>query len=118
MLYAIRHQLKNKKIECQNDDELKKDIDNDKLYDALSAAKEKLQLDLDIQNFERQSFSVNDLLNKYGFFLRVYVLKDKFRYLIKQDSEKKIVLRELASCIVEKFNGFDVVRVEFCKKLG
>ena len=115
VLYAIRHQLKNKKIECQNDDELKKYIDNDKLYDALSAAKEKLQLDLDVQNFE--SFSVNDLLNKYGFFLRVYVLKDKFRYLIKQDSEKKIVLRKSASCIVEKFNGFDVVRVEFCKKL-
>ena len=46
ILYAIRCQLKNTKIECQNDDELKKDIDNDKLYDNLSAAKEKLRLDL------------------------------------------------------------------------
>ena len=45
ILYAIRYQLKNKKIECQNYDELKKDIDNDKLYGALSAAKEKLRLD-------------------------------------------------------------------------
>ena len=40
------------------------------------------------------------------------MFKDKFRYLIKQDSEKKIILRKLASCIVEKFNGSDVVRVE------
>ena len=88
---------------------MKKDIDNDKLYDALSAAKEKLRLDLDVQNFENQCFSVNDLLNKYGLFLRVCQLKDKFHYLIKQDSKKKMVLRELLSCIIEKFNGFNIV---------
>ena len=68
---------------------MKTDIDNDKLYDALFAAKDKLRLDLDIQNFENQFFSVNNLLNKYGLFLRVYELKDKFHYLNKQDSEKK-----------------------------
>ena len=39
ILYAIRYQLKNKKIECQNDNQLKKDINNDKLYNALSAAR-------------------------------------------------------------------------------
>ena len=89
LLYAIRYQLKNKKNRCQNDNELKKDIDKDKLYDALCTIKEKLRLDLDIVNFENQCFSVNDLLNKHGFFLRVYELKDNFRYLIKQDSEKK-----------------------------
>ena len=82
ILYAIRHQL-------NDDDELKKDINNDKLYDALLAAKDKLRLDLDIQNFENQYFSVNNLLNEYSLFLRVYELKDKFFYLIKQDSEKK-----------------------------
>ena len=117
ILYAIQYQLRNKKNECQNDDELKKDIDNDKSYDALFAAKDKLRLDLDIQNFENQCFSVNTLLNKYGLFLRVYKLKDKFRYLIKQDSEKKTVLRELSSCTIEKFNGFNIVPVEFSKRL-
>ena len=45
-----------------------------------------LRLDLDIQNFENQCFSVNDLLVKHRSFFRVYELKDKFRYLIKQDS--------------------------------
>ena len=63
ILYTIQYQLKSMKIQRQNDDELKKDIYNDKLYDALSAAKEKLSLDLDIQNFENQCFSVNYLLN-------------------------------------------------------
>ena len=78
---------KKNKIECGNDDELKKEIDNDQLCDVLSAANGKLRFDLDIQNFKNQCFSVNDLLNKYGLFLRVYELKDKFCYLIKQDSK-------------------------------
>ena len=90
---------------------MKNDIDSDKLYDALPPAKEKLRLDLDILNFENQCFSVNDLLNKYGLVLRVYKLKDTFCYLIKQDSKKKTVLRELSNCILEKFNKFNIVRV-------
>ena len=96
---------------------MKKDINNDKLHDALSAAKEKLRLDLDIQNFENQCFSVNNFLNKYGLFLRVYELKDKFLYLFKQDSETKTVFRELSRCINEKFNGFYIVRFGSSKKL-
>ena len=68
---------------------MQKNIDNDKLYEVLPATKEKLRLDLDIQNFENQYFSVDDLLNEYVLFLRVYKLKDEFRYLIKRDSEKK-----------------------------
>ena len=91
---------------------MKIDIDNDKLYDTKCTIKKKLRLDLDILNFENQRFSVNDLLNKHGSFLRAYELKDTFRYLIKQDSEeKKTVLRELLSCIIEKFNGFNIVCV-------
>ena len=83
----------------------------------LSATKEKLRLDLDIQNFENQCFSVNVLLNKYGLFLKVYKLKDKFCYSIQQDYEKKKIARELSNCIVEKFNRFNTARVEFGKKL-
>ena len=57
------------------------------------------------------------MLKKHGLFLSVYELKDKFRYLIKQDSKKKTVLRELSSYIIEKFNRFNIARVEFSKKL-
>ena len=63
-----------KKNECVNEDELKKDLVNDELYDKLFAVKEKLRPD--IQNFENQCFSVNDLLN--DLLLGVYDLKDKF----------------------------------------
>ena len=40
LLYTIRYQSKNKKNECLNDDELKKDLENDQLYDKLFAAQE------------------------------------------------------------------------------
>ena len=66
-----------------------KRTENDQLHDALFSAKKKKRLDLDIQYFENQCFSVNDLLIKHGLFLRIYELKDKYHYLIKQDSEKK-----------------------------
>ena len=52
-----------------------------------------------------------------AYFLRVYELKDKFFNLINQDSEKKTVLRELSNCIIEKFNRFNIICVEFGKKL-
>ena len=79
--------------------------------------KDIIRLNLDIQNFENQRFSVNDLLIKYGLFLRIYELKDKFRYLIKQDSENKTVLRDLSSCVIEKLNDFNIIRVEFSKTI-
>ena len=79
--------LKNKKDECQSVDQLKQDLGNDNLYDTLSNLKQNLRLNLDIQNFENQCHSVNKLLNKNGLILRVYELKDKFCYLIKQNSK-------------------------------
>ena len=117
LLYAIRYQSKNEKSECVSNAELKEDLENNELDDKLFSAKEKRRLDLDIQNFENQCFSVNDLLNKHGLFLRVFESKDKFRYLIKQDSNKKTVFRDSSSCIVENFNRFNIACVEFSKKL-
>ena len=84
----MRSFLQNAISECRIG-ELQKDIENDQLYDALFCRKKKKRLDLDIQYFENQCFSVNDLLIKHGLFLRIYELKDKYHYLIKQDSERK-----------------------------
>ena len=50
-------------------------------------------------------------------FLRVFELKDKFRYLFKQNSEKKNVISEVSACVTERFNGFTIVRIEFDKKI-
>ena len=46
-------------------------------------------------------------------FLRVFELKDKFRYIIKQNSEQKKHFSEVSACVIERFNGFTIVRLEF-----
>ena len=117
ILYDLLFKNKNSKGACETDDQLRQDIESDKLYEALSKAKLDLRLDLDLQNLENQCYFANSLLNENNLFLRVYELKDKFRYLIKQESEKEKILRELSACVVEKFNGFNIVRAAFDKKL-
>ena len=62
-------------------------------------------------------FSNQSYFKQKQFFERVFELKEKFRCLIKQDAERKNVIRELSSCIFEKFNSFNIVRLEFDKKL-
>ena len=52
---------------------LKKEVYNDDLYSALISVKESLELDLCIQNFENfdiQSFAVNNMLDKHGLFYK------------------------------------------------
>ena len=74
--------------------------------------KENFYLDLDIQNFDNQCFIVNRILNNYNLFLRSYELKDKFQYLTVKNANKNNIVREVLSCIVEKFNGFRIVAIE------
>ena len=107
ILYALRYEITNKSDTCE-DDTLSSDIKKE-TFDAFNQIKDSLRLDLDLVNFENQCFQVNKILMKNNLFLRVYEMKDKFRFLIKQDSNKKGVIRELSSCIIEKFNGFHIV---------
>ena len=65
----------NKSSEYDNEI-LRKEIGNDDLYFSLLSIKECLEVDLYIQNFDNQSFVVNNVLNKHGLFLKVYELKE------------------------------------------
>ena len=87
------------------------------MFDEIYLLKSVMKLDLDILHFKNQFFQINRILNKNNFFLRVFELKEKFRCLIKQDTEKKNVITDLSWCIFEKFNGFNIVRLEFDRKL-
>ena len=57
----------------------------------------------------------NEILSKEGF-LRVYKLKIKFRELRIKSSKQENILRQLSSCVHEKFNGFHKVCVDNNKK--
>ena len=60
-------------------------------------------------------FDLNEILIEDKMFLRVYELKDKFRYIFHENKEKKEVIRKVSSCIKEKFNGFHVAQPSLSK---
>ena len=111
ILYAIRHKFTEK---VNNDkDCLRQDVGH-ALFDDLLEIKSQLRLDgQDRLNFENQCFKINKILSRNNMFLRVFELKDKFHYIIKQNSEQKKLFREVSACVIERFNGFTIVRLEF-----
>ena len=113
ILYAIRYKLTGKVDFVEQEDSLKQDV-GIALSDDLFEIKSLLRLDgEDNLNFENQCFQINTILSRHDMFLRVFELKDKFRYIIKQNSEEKKFFNELYACVVERFNGFTIVRLEF-----
>ena len=115
LLYGLRHHL-TKKIDAVADEQMKKDISSE-IYDEISPLKKFLELSLDVFHFENQCDVINRILNKDNLFLRIFELKEKFCYVTKTSSRKKNIVREICSCVIEKFNGFHVVRIDFEQKL-
>ena len=58
------------------------------------------------RDFDQICFELNEVLNESNMFLRVYELKDKFRYFFHEQKQKKEVIRNISACIKNKFNGF------------
>ena len=112
ILYAIRYKETNKVDYVDQEQNLKQDVGLALSHD-LFEIKSMLRLDLDVLNFENQCFKINTILSRHGMFLRVFELKDKFRYVFKQNSEQKKIISEVSACIIERFNGFTIVRIEF-----
>ena len=67
------------------------------------------------RDFDYMCFDVKEILIEDKMLLRVYELKDKFRYLFHENKEKKEVIRKVSSCIKEKFNGFHVTQSSLSK---
>ena len=114
LLHAIRF-LKNKKIDQCDEIEIEKEIGSD-LYFKIAEKKENCILDLNKTHFDEICDEINKIPIEEKFFLRVYEIKDKFRYLFHEDHKKKNVLRNLSSCIREKFNGFTFADICLRKK--
>ena len=94
--------------------ELKELVDNN-LFTQLN--QEKSNIILDYQKFNSQCHKVNMLLDKHGYFLRVFELKNKFCHLALKNPKTQKIFRELPSCINQKYNGFHVISIEYSKKL-
>ena len=113
ILYAVRYHF-TKKFDTVDDDEIEKDIGN--IFEEIFPLKDFLKLDLNISKFEEQCYTINHILSKNNLFLRVFEQKNKFRYITNTTKEKKKIIREISSCVKEKFNGFLIIRIEFNQK--
>ena len=112
ILYALRFDKTNKKDICDKN-KLKTVID-EKLIDQLD--KEKYDFVLDLQKFNNNCYEINSFLFKYGYFFRVFELKNKFRQLFMKEPKKQNIIRKISSCINEKYNGCQSASIEFTWK--
>ena len=78
--------------------------------------KDKFKLELDNHKFNLQCMKINDILVDSSYFLRVYKFRKIFRHLSLKNPKKQTVVRQLSSCIHEKFNGFNIISNEHSKK--
>ena len=58
-------------------------------------------------------YAVNEILMKKQLFLRIYKSRNKFRFLInKLTTGKNEVITNLLPCVIQKYNGYQVVKIE------
>ena len=114
IFYAVRFNNE-QKIEFCSSETLKESMDSN-LFIHLN--QEKFNISLDYQKLNSQWHEINMTFAKCGYFLRVFELKSKFRHLALKTPKKQNIVRQLSSCINEKYNGFHVISTEYSKKLG
>ena len=77
---------------------------------------EKFQFIVDLQKFNNICYESNSILSKHDYFLKVFELKNKFRHLSMKEPKKQNIVRQLSSCLMEKYNGFQVISIEYARK--
>ena len=61
-------------------------------------------------------YEINAILSKFGYFLRVFELKNRFCHLAMKDKTKQKIVRQLSSCLIEKYSGLTIISIEYQKK--
>ena len=113
ILYVLRFDKTGLKDMC-NKEEFEKAIDKS-LVEELNHP-EKFQFIIELQKFYNMCYEFNTILSKRIYFLRIFELKNKFRRFTMKDKSKQKIVRQLSSCLIEKYSGFTVISTEFKKK--
>ena len=113
ILYKIRQITEDKTDICDNE-ALK---ENETIKDIIEKmSNEKFKFSLDLQEFNHVCYEINEILIKYNFFLRVFEQKNKYRNLLIKQPEKQNQIKQLASCLNQKYNRFQVIKNLFNKR--
>ena len=113
ILYKIR-QLKEDKTSLIPLDDFQNNEITKNIFDLIT--EQNLDFSLDVSIFESNCYSINQILANYGLFLRVYELKNNYRKFTIKTPNKQNQIKQLASCILQKFNGFEILKNEFAKR--
>ena len=113
-MYAIRF-IKTKKSDLCDESEIEEQIGTD-LCSKIIEKKGKCILDQNKRNFDEMCFDLNEILVGQKLFLRVYKLKDKFRYLFHEDYKKKEYLEAYLSVLKKNLMGLPLHILSLQKK--
>ena len=108
IIYGLLYnKLNGKNIKLENTEK----ILGKNLFTDLKKIEKKTMLDHSIFGYFDQFQLINEILSEHAFFLRFYERRNKFRYQLKQNlKEKNKMKRELSSCAIQKFNGYELLR--------
>ena len=74
-------------------------------------------LDHSMFGFFDRCQSINNVLKDFGYFLRFYERRNKFRYQLEQKlKEKNQMKRELLPCVNQNFIGYELIRYSLNSK--
>ena len=76
----------------------------------------KFEFIIDLQKCENMSYEINCILSKYGYFLQIFELKNKYRRLAVKNRNKQKIVRQLSSCLIEKCSGFTQISLKYKKR--
>ena len=113
ILLALKYKINGSENTCSSN-ELEKIVGKD-LFKEINQP-EKSKFIIDQQYFFNMCYQITMILAKFGFFLRVYELKKKYRHLFMKKPDQQKSVKQLSSCLIEKYNGFTVICIKYEKK--
>ena len=111
ILLALKYKINGNK---NASDELEKIVGED-LFKEINQP-EKFKFIIDQQYFINMGYQITMILAKFGYFLRVYELKKEYSHLFMKKTDQQKIVKQLSSCLIEKYNGFTVICIEYGKK--
>ena len=112
-MYALRFD-KNGMKDVSSKEDFEKVIDKNLIQQIDQT--EKFKFIIELEKFINMSYEINSVLSTFGYFLRVFELKNKFPQLTMKDKSKQKIVRQLSSCLIEKYSGFTVNSIVYQKK--
>ena len=97
-MHALRFDKDGSKDKCDKT-QFQESVDCDLIENLLG----KFEFIIDLQKFDNMCYEINCILSKYGYFLRIFELKKKYRSLAVKDKSEQTIVRQLSSCLIEKF---------------